>query len=367
MAGGLGEPEGSARLELVQGAVLLHPEESVYQAMLEGWARQQRARRLQPRTIKDRQARVEEFTRFAGEYPWCWQAAHMDEWSVHLIAERGLAPSTVRAYQEHIELFCDFLISPHYRWAEECEARFGTHPVQICHEWNTTGHLVDYEGDPDRRPFTREELQLFFDYCDEQVEVAIRRGRKGALQAYRDATVFKTMYAWGTRRTETSRLDVTDFHRNPKAPELGRFGMLQVRYGKRIRGSAPRRRDVLTVMPWAVEVVEDYIVNIRPRFGNPDHPALFLTERGTRLQPREINDRFETYRDALGLAKELVPHCLRHSHVTHQVEDGSDPKFVQDQVGHEYASTTAIYTAVSGDWMNTMMRKALDRALEEGK
>lgn len=39
-----------------------------------------------------------------------------------------------------------------------------------------------------------------------------------------------------------------------------------------------------------------------------------------------------------------MPHCLRHSHVTHQIEDGADPAFVQRQVGHRYASTTALYT-----------------------
>jgi hypothetical protein len=51
--------------------------------------------------------------------------------------------------------------------------------------------------------------------------------------------------------------------------------------------------------------------------------ALWLTERGGRLQSREIEDRFAAYRDALGLEKEEV-HCLRHSHVTHQIEDGAD-------------------------------------------
>ena len=43
---------------------------------------------------------------------------------------------------------------------------------------------------------------------------------------------------------------------------------------------------------------------------------------------------------------------------------GTDPKLIQESVGHRWASTTAIYTAVSGDFMNTMMRKALDRVLD---
>ena len=44
---------------------------------------------------------------------------------------------------------------------------------------------------------TREELQRFFDYADDQVERAARAKRKGALAAFRDATLFKVVYAWG--------------------------------------------------------------------------------------------------------------------------------------------------------------------------
>lgn len=210
---------------------------------------------------------------------------------------------------------------------------------------------------------TREEIQTFLDFADERVERAVRLGRKGALTAYRDATVFKVIYGWGLRCNETSKLDIIDFYRNPKAPELGRFGMLHVRYGKRTKGSAPRRRTVASLMPWAVEALEDYMVNIRPRFKSHGSQALWLTERGSRLQTRDIEDRFAAYRNELGLPEELTPHCLRHSYVTHLIEDETDPKFVQEQVGHRYASTTALYTGVSTDVLNTMMRKALDRAL----
>ena len=364
-----GLSEGSARLVLLDGVSLLHPEDAVFEAMLEGWGRQQRGgRRLQPRTVTGRQSLVRRFGAFTNAYPWQWSAADLDEWMTYLIAELRRRESTVRSYQTTMRLFCDYITSPHYQWPGECEMRFGTHPVQICHEWNTVAHLVGYEGDPERRPMTREEIQVFLDYADDQVERAVRLGRKGALAAYRDATVFKAIYGWGLRCTETSKLDVTDFYRNPKAPELGRFGSLHVRYGKRSRGSPPRRRMVLSVMPWAVEAVEDYVVNVRPRYARSARKqALWLTERGGRLQARDIEDRFATYRDALGLDGELVPHCLRHSHVTHQIEDGADPVFVQNQVGHRFASTTALYTGVSGDFMNTMMRKVLDRALHSGQ
>ncbi len=47
-----------------------------------------------------------------------------------------------------------------------------------------------------------------------------------------------------------------------------------------------------------------------------------------------MNDRFAAYCDRLGLPAALSPHCLRHSYVSHLVEDGIDPLFVQQQVGH---------------------------------
>ncbi|MEU3071539.1 tyrosine-type recombinase/integrase [Streptomyces sp. NPDC006906] len=360
--------EGSARLVLLNGVTLLHPEDAVFEAMLEGWTRQQRGgRRLQAKTIGDRLRVVRQFNDFAGAYPWNWSAAAMDEWTTYLIAELHRAESTIRGYQTAVRLFSDYITSPHYQWPQECERRFGTHPVQICHEWNTAAHLIDYEGQAGRRPMTREEIQLLLDYADDQVERAIRLGRKGALAAYRDATVFKVLYGWGLRCTEASKLDLNDWYRNPRAADLGRFGTLHVRYGKRSKGSPPRRRTVLSVMPWAVEAVDDYVTNIRPRYRAVAGAALWPTERGGRLQSREIEERFAEYREALGLDSDLVPHCLRHSHVTHQIEDGADPAFVQRQVGHRYASTTALYTGVSGDFMNTMMRKVLDKALHQGQ
>ena len=172
-------------------------------------------------------------------YPWGWLPGHVEEFTLSLISEHHLAPSTIRNYQVSLRLFSEFLTDPRYGWVTACEEAFGPgmHPVAICHEWNTIAHLGDYEGDPEGRPFSREEMQRFLDYADEQVERAVRSGRKGALAAYRDATIFKVLYGWGLRRTECSKLDVLDWGTNPAAPEFGRYGTLHVRYGKAKRVS----------------------------------------------------------------------------------------------------------------------------------
>ncbi len=336
------------------------------EAMLRGWQAQQVARGLRAETVGYRQRLVRRFMAFTNEYPWQWRPGHVDEWTLMLTAERHLAASTIRNYQTELRLFSEYVCDGRYGWAAACETEFGpgVHPVPICHEWNTITHLNEYEGDPEARPFTRAELQRFLDYADEQVDRAAQARRKGALAAYRDATLFKVVYGWGLRRTETSKLDLADWGRNPAAPEFGRFGMLHVRYGKAVRGQPPRRRNVPSVFGWAVEAVSDYVENIRPRFGAVDHPALWVTERGGRIKPAEINARFVAYRDALGLPRELTPHSLRHSFVTHLTENGADRRFIQEAVGHRCDTSTAIYTHVSGDFMNTALRKALTPAFE---
>jgi site-specific recombinase XerD len=363
---GRGDLAGAARLELVSGVAQLRPHEAMVEAMLHGWRAQQTARGLREDTIEARERLVRRFLEFTNEYPWQWGPSHVDEWTVSLTGELHLAPSTIRGYQTDLRLFSEYLTDGRYGWAVECEKAFGTYPVAICHEWNTIAHLNDYEGNPEARPFTRAELQRFLDYADEQVERAVRAKRKGALAAYRDATLFKVIYGWGLRRTETSKLDLADWGRNPAAPEFDRFGMLHVRYGKAVRGQPPRRRNVASVMGWAVEAVVDYVEHIRPRFGCEEHPALWVTERGGRIKPAEINARFVVYRDALRLPDVLSPHSLRHAYVTHLTEDGVDRRFIQEQVGHRCDTSTAIYTHVSGDFMNAALRKALGPALDAG-
>ena len=49
--------------------------------------------------------------------------------------------------------------------------------------------------------------------------------------------------------------------------------------------------------------------------------------------------------------------------VTHLTEDGVDRRFIQEAAGHRCDTSTAIYTHVSGDFMNTALRKALAPAL----
>ncbi len=359
------EVAGAAHLLVVPGAPLLRPDVQLFEAMLEGWAMQQRARNLATETIRARLELVRRFQVHAGEFPWAWTPRHVEEWSTDLLAVKGLAPSTLRGYQQAVKSFCGYASDPVYGWDHECEVRFGSHPVQVCHAWNTTEHRNAFEGRPGRRSLTRAELQLLFDTADDAVDHIRRHRRKGFTAAYRDATMLKVAYAWGLRRREVAMLDVVDFGRNPKAAEFGDFGVCYVRFGKAPTGSAPKRRSVLTVMPWSVEVIEQWVTEVWPACRRDGSSALWPSERSERVTEARLNKLFARIRDRAGLPTELTPHCLRHSYVTHLIEDGFDALFVQQQVGHEHASTTSLYTSVSSDYKTRVLRAALDRMLTD--
>ena len=64
-----GQLAGSARLVLVQGPALLHPEPTVFDAMLAGWQAQQRSRLLADTTVLWRERIVRRFRRVRQRVP----------------------------------------------------------------------------------------------------------------------------------------------------------------------------------------------------------------------------------------------------------------------------------------------------------
>ncbi|WP_199543071.1 MULTISPECIES: tyrosine-type recombinase/integrase [Pseudonocardiaceae] len=354
---------------MADNVIHLDPAPAVFEAMLEGWRRQQSARFLKTSlTIAPRLRLIRRLWDFTGLYPWQWTPADGEAFIDDMRGgESPIVASTARTYEVAISLFLEYLLDSRYGWVQVCEERFGDTPQQVFHEGNSVLHKLNYEGDPRRRPLTYDEVQALFDAADARPGTISGRGRKGALCAARDAAVLKTVYAFGLRRRETSRVDLADLRRNRKAPQFGDFGTVMVRYGKAPKGSPPKRRTVLLVpeMDWVVDTLADWVSQMRPRFAPGSHPALWVTERVGRLSPRSINEAFVAARDDAGLDPSLDLHCLRHSYITHLTEFGYPARFVQEQVGHAFGSTTAIYMGVSNEYRNKLLEAALKGRLGE--
>jgi len=87
---------------LAEGIAHLDPSSAMFEAMLEGWATQQRARFLKPNTIEPRLELVRRFAAFTNQYPWQWEPAEAEAF----ITRSPVAVPTARNYQNTLRLFC---------------------------------------------------------------------------------------------------------------------------------------------------------------------------------------------------------------------------------------------------------------------
>jgi site-specific recombinase XerD len=119
-------------------------------------------------------------------------------------------------------------------------------------------------------------------------------------------------------------------------------------------------------MSWAPEILNAWIndpdCRQRMTFGAAS-PWLWHSERGAQLTLDSYATRFTDHRRAAGLPDGLSLHGFRRSYVTHLIEAGYDPLFVQQQVGHEQSSTTALYTQVSSDYRQKTLQRMISQRL----
>jgi integrase/recombinase XerC len=361
------ELETRAAYLLRKDVAYLDPQAAVYEAMLQGFTNQMKSRRLNPRTI-DARLRHLAALRASAEYRYPWQlTSSMFEDFMASLVDKQLKLGTLRAYQGDINAFISYARDPQNEWQRELQNRFGSECAPICHEGNMILHASDYEGSPGKRALTYDELETFFACADARVRKSLNSGRKGALSALRNSVMMKVAYGWGPRRYALTMFDISDFSTNPHAPRFGQYGVLNIRYGKAVRGGQPRQYYVFSIieLEWVVEALKQYVEEIRPHYKDSARKsALFLTERGSRIGKEELDKIFADIRDEAGLSTELTLHCMRHSFSTHQSKWKYDRPFVQNQLGHEHPSTTSLYEHVSSDFKQLQIRRSIRRSLK---
>lgn len=101
----------------------------------------------------------------------------------------------------------------------------------------------------------------------------------------------------------------------------------------------------------------------------PSAVTSITNDLGLSPHDRQSASRTTRRESATSNATRTQPHTTtaetRRSYATHLIEDGWDAKFVQDQLGHEHASTTSLYTCVSSDFRTRTLRRALDATISE--
>ena len=131
----------------------------------------------------------------------------------------------------------------------------------------------------------------------------------------------------------------------------------------KVRGKGKKER-VIPVGSKAIAAINTWL-KIReqlPKGKLKDDSALFLSERGKRISPRNVQERVKKWSIRLGISGSVHPHTLRHSFASHLLESSQDLRAVQELLGHADISTTQIYTHLDFQHLADVYDKAHPRA-----
>ncbi len=185
----------------------------------------------------------------------------------------------------------------------------------------------------------------------DQITGMLEAGASSVLEI-RDLAMFELFYSSGLRLGELAALNLTDI-------DLADHSLI-VRSGK---GGKTR---VLPVGSKAVRAVENWLQQ-RGKINTNTEPALFVSERGTRLGRRSIELRLAQWCKKKGIAEHIHPHMLRHSFASHLLEASQDLRAVQELLGHSNISTTQIYTHLDFQHLAAVYDQAHPRAKKKSE
>lgn len=166
--------------------------------------------------------------------------------------------------------------------------------------------------------------------------------------ATRDAcskAMFELLYSSGLRVSELTSLDV----RHVKSARYESLSWLDLDAAELIvTGKGSKRRSV-PIGTAAIAALREWLV-ARPQILRPepedDAHALFLSARGHRISPREVQRRIKAHAQSLGIPADVHPHVLRHSFASHLLQSSGDLRAVQEMLGHASIASTQVYTSL---------------------
>jgi integrase/recombinase XerC len=145
----------------------------------------------------------------------------------------------------------------------------------------------------------------------------------------RDVAIFELIYSSGLRLAELVNIDLDDI-------DLAQKHLIVTGKGNKTRHLPIGGKAVTAVKRW---------LEHRPEYSRDmNQNALFLSKRGTRISPRNVQQRLRALIQRQALDQHLSPHMLRHSFATHMLESSSDLRAVQELLGHVNIATTQVYT-----------------------
>ncbi|HHJ18711.1 MAG TPA: tyrosine recombinase XerC [Gammaproteobacteria bacterium] len=288
----------------------------------------------------------------------------------YLRHEKRHSPRTVAAYQRDLTSLSQFLMAEGIAGWEHLQAKQLRHYIAHRHARGLNGRSLQRELSATRsfyRYLHRQGKASNHPAQDLQAPRAAQRLPKtmGVDQVsqlldikgtdpltLRDRAVMELFYSSGLRLAEIAALDCQDIDLDA--------ALVNIRKGK---GAKAR---LIPIGRFAITALQDWL-KARPGLKNASDAALFLSQRGTRLSHRAIQQRLSDWAKRQGMEQHLHPHRLRHAFATHLLESSGDIRAVQELLGHANIRSTQIYTQLDFQHLANVYDQVHPRARRQQK
>ena len=306
-------------------------------------------RRLAPRTVamyREALLRLQASAQVAGVALLAAQTQHIRSWVAQLRG-RGLAPRSIAIA----------LAAWHglYRW------------------WGRQGLLQANPVEGIRPPKAPKPLPKALSVQQAVALAEHRTQHSHPALAARDHAIAELLYGCGMRIGELMGLDVVAGvninsavnsavnHAVNRAVKSTARGWIDLPDATaHVLGKGSKRRSLPVGAP-ALQALQAWL-EVRHTLAHADEPALFVSQRGTRLSPNQLRLRLQNMAQQSGLPTRVHPHMLRHSYASHLLQSSGDLRAVQELLGHASISTTQIYTKLDHQHLSKIYDAAHPRA-----
>ncbi len=266
---------------------------------------------------------------------------------------------TLKLYKKSVEIFFEYLIEKGIQNVAQVTTR------HLLDFYTYVSNYVGVRGKPVTTGYKRQiiwGIKLFFRYLtkanyvdkDPSIDLDGIKDKKGLPTAYmtekevfqliekpngshdplvlRDKAILAFLFSVGLRSNELCKMNIEDID--------SKEGMVRINYPK---GGASYQR-IVAIGKRALEPIEIYLKEGRPRIETADAKALFLSYSGRRIDTEAVSNIVKKYVHECGFRKNITPHSLRVTCATLMLKNGAPIRHVQEQLGHKRITSTQIYT-----------------------
>lgn len=296
---------------------------------------------------------------------------YLDKYINYLTYEKRYSPHTVKAYENDLRSFDEYLLDQYESSIEE----------DIPHTFVRSWIVSLKEEDVSSRSINRKisSLNGFYKYLKykrlenfspmskvTQLKVAKRlpnffveeelrqdnipfEAKGSRFEILRNFLIINLLYQTGMRKQEL--IDLKRSNINLDRKEL------------KVLGKGNKER----IIPFGDDLKEDikaYISELASNFSSEIDNNLILSVKGRTINPKTVYDIVHKLLTPLESSDKKSPHVLRHSFATHMLDHGAELNAIKELLGHSSLAATQVYTHNSIDRLKEVYKFCHPRSSE---